>query len=55
MCIYVKLIVVSQDRADRAARYAKSQEEEKAAKQALLQARQAEQEARKEAIVRERR
>ena len=44
-----------QDRADRAARYAKTQEEEKAAKQALLQARQAEQEVRKEALVRERR
>ncbi|XP_029980503.1 UBX domain-containing protein 4 isoform X2 [Sphaeramia orbicularis] len=45
---------IALDRADRAARYAKTQEEEKAAKQALLQARQAEQEARKEAIVRER-
>ncbi|CAN9498055.1 unnamed protein product [Ophioblennius macclurei] len=45
---------IAMDRADRAARYAKNQEEEKAAKQALLQARQAEQEARKEATVRER-
>lgn len=45
---------IALDRADRAARYAKNQEEEKAAKQALLQARQAEQEARKEAVVRER-
>eukprot|EP00064_Thunnus_orientalis_P003396 superscaffoldBa00000275_g3405 len=35
---------IALDRADRAARYAKTQEEEKAAKQALLQARQAEQE-----------
>lgn len=40
---------------ERAARYAKSQEEERAAKQALLQARQAEEEDRKEATVRERR
>lgn len=40
---------------ERAARYAKSQEEEKAAKQALLQAMRAEQEDRKEATVRERR
>ncbi|XP_038575711.1 UBX domain-containing protein 4 isoform X4 [Micropterus salmoides] len=45
---------IALDRADRAARYAKTQEEEKAAKQALLQARQAEQEASKEALVRER-
>lgn len=45
---------IALDRADRAARYAKNQEEEQAAKQALLQARQAEQEARKEAVVRER-
>ncbi|XP_044073642.1 UBX domain-containing protein 4 isoform X2 [Siniperca chuatsi] len=45
---------IALDRADRAARYAKTQEEEKAAKQALLQARQAEQEARKETLVRER-
>ncbi|KAM7406807.1 hypothetical protein PAMA_002838 [Pampus argenteus] len=45
---------IALDRADRAARYAKTQEEEKAAKQALLQTRQAEQEARKEALVRER-
>lgn len=40
---------------ERAARYAQGQEEERAAKQALLQARQAEQEDRKEATVRERR
>lgn len=46
---------VLQDRADRAVRYAKTQEEEKAAREALLQARQAEQEARREAVVRERR
>ncbi|XP_042350407.1 UBX domain-containing protein 4 [Plectropomus leopardus] len=45
---------IALDRADRAARYAKTQEEEKAAKQAQLQARQAEQEARKEALLRER-
>ncbi|XP_029315259.1 UBX domain-containing protein 4 isoform X2 [Cottoperca gobio] len=45
---------IALDRADRASRYAKTQEEEKTAKQALLQARQAEQEARKEALVRER-
>lgn len=45
---------IAMDRADRAARYAKTQEEDKAAKQALLQARQAEQEARREATVRER-
>uniref|UniRef100_A0A3Q1EJN5 UBX domain-containing protein 4 n=1 Tax=Acanthochromis polyacanthus TaxID=80966 RepID=A0A3Q1EJN5_9TELE len=45
---------IALDRADRAARYAKTQEDEKAAKQAILQARQAEQEARKEALVRER-
>ncbi|XP_068581255.1 UBX domain-containing protein 4 isoform X2 [Cebidichthys violaceus] len=45
---------IALDRADRAARYAKTQEEDKTAKQALLQARQAEQEARKEAVVRER-
>ncbi|KAG7258055.1 hypothetical protein CRUP_026693 [Coryphaenoides rupestris] len=43
-----------EDRADRAARYAQSQEEVQAAKQAQLQARQAEQEARKEAVARER-
>lgn len=48
-------LCVLQDRADRAARYAKTQEEERAAKEALLQARQAEQEARKEALLRERR
>ncbi|KAE8299797.1 UBX domain-containing protein 4 Erasin UBX domain-containing protein 2 [Larimichthys crocea] len=45
---------IALDRADRVARYAKSQEQEKAAKQAQLQARQAEQEVRKEALVRER-
>lgn len=45
---------IALDRADRAARYAKTQEEEKAAKQALVQARQAEQEARKETLLRER-
>ncbi|KAI3355948.1 hypothetical protein L3Q82_004494 [Scortum barcoo] len=45
---------IALDRADRAARYAKTQEEEKAAKQAQLQARLAEQEARKEALLRER-
>ncbi|XP_051259258.1 UBX domain-containing protein 4 isoform X2 [Dicentrarchus labrax] len=45
---------IALDRADRAARYAKTQEEEKAAKQALLHARQAEQEVRKEALLRER-
>lgn len=44
-----------QDRAERAARYAQSQEEERAAKQASLQARQAEEEHRKEATLRERR
>ncbi|XP_069011312.1 UBX domain-containing protein 4 isoform X2 [Embiotoca jacksoni] len=45
---------IAMDRADRAARYAKNQEEDQAAKMAMLQARQAEQEARKEAAVRER-
>ncbi|KAK5861611.1 hypothetical protein PBY51_022994 [Eleginops maclovinus] len=45
---------IALDRADRAARYARSQVEEKSAKQNLLQAQQAEQEARKEASVRER-
>ncbi|XP_075937171.1 UBX domain-containing protein 4 isoform X3 [Anarhichas minor] len=45
---------IALDRADRAARYANTQEEDKTAKQALLQARQAEQEARREAVVRER-
>lgn len=45
---------IALDRADRAARYAKTQEEEKAVKQALLQSRQAEQEVRREALVRER-
>lgn len=45
---------IAMDRADRAARYTKTREDEKAAKLALLQARQAEEEARKEALVRER-
>ncbi|XP_024141935.1 UBX domain-containing protein 4 isoform X2 [Oryzias melastigma] len=45
---------IAMDRADRAARYAKTQEEERAAKEALLQARQEEQEARKEAQLRQR-
>ncbi|XP_068429006.1 UBX domain-containing protein 4 [Clinocottus analis] len=45
---------IALDRADRAARYSKTQEEEKTARQALLQARQAEHEERKEAVVRER-
>lgn len=56
--LHLSLNVLSsllQDRADRAARYAKSQDEEKVARQALLQARQAEQEARKEELVRQRR
>ncbi|XP_063789828.1 UBX domain-containing protein 4 [Pseudophryne corroboree] len=46
---------IAQDRADRAARFAKSKEEQEAAKVAELQARQAEMEARKEAAQRERR
>lgn len=45
---------IAMDRADRAARYAKTQEDDKAAKQALLQAREEEQKTRKEALVRER-
>uniref|UniRef100_A0A8D3DNI1 UBX domain-containing protein 4 n=1 Tax=Scophthalmus maximus TaxID=52904 RepID=A0A8D3DNI1_SCOMX len=45
---------IALDRADRAARYAKTQVEERSSKEALLQARQAEQEARKEALVRQR-
>nr|XP_020462272.1 UBX domain-containing protein 4 isoform X2 [Monopterus albus] len=45
---------IAMDRAERAARYAKTQEEEKAAKETLVQARQAKQEARKEASLRER-
>ncbi|XP_017276562.1 UBX domain-containing protein 4 isoform X2 [Kryptolebias marmoratus] len=45
---------IAMDRADRAARYAKTQEDEKAAKQALLQSRQADQEAKKETALRER-
>ena len=46
---------VLQDRAERAVRYAKTQEDDKASKEALLRAKQAEQEARKETLVRERR
>uniref|UniRef100_A0A3P9LV08 UBX domain-containing protein 4 n=1 Tax=Oryzias latipes TaxID=8090 RepID=A0A3P9LV08_ORYLA len=45
---------IAMDRADRAARYAKTQEEERTAKEALLLARQEEQEARKEALLRQR-
>ncbi|KAM8749746.1 UBX domain-containing protein 4 isoform 1-T1 [Acanthopagrus schlegelii] len=45
---------IALDRADRAARYAKTQEEENAAKMTLLQAKQAEQEVKKEALLRER-
>ncbi|KAM9347818.1 UBX domain-containing protein 4 isoform 2-T2 [Symphorus nematophorus] len=45
---------IALDRADRAVRYAKTQEEEKAAKQALLHTRQAEEEVRRETLVRER-
>uniref|UniRef100_UPI0037E74AA4 UBX domain-containing protein 4 n=1 Tax=Semicossyphus pulcher TaxID=241346 RepID=UPI0037E74AA4 len=45
---------IALDRADRAARYAKIQEEDKAAKQAQQLVRQAEQEARKEVQLRER-
>ncbi|KAM4609215.1 UBX domain-containing protein 4 isoform 2-T2 [Polymixia lowei] len=45
---------IALDRADRAARYAKNQEEVQAAKQAALQAKQAEQDARKDALARER-
>ncbi|XP_068184725.1 UBX domain-containing protein 4 [Antennarius striatus] len=45
---------IALDRADRAARYAQTQGEEKAAKLAQQQARQAEQEARKETLLRER-
>ena len=48
-------MVLSQDRAERAARFAKSKEEAEAAKAAALQARQAEIEARKEASQKERR
>ncbi|KAJ8247118.1 hypothetical protein GJAV_G00258950 [Gymnothorax javanicus] len=44
---------IAMDRADRAARYAKNQEEVEAARLAALEARQAEQEARKEASQRE--
>ncbi|KAG7331472.1 hypothetical protein KOW79_005441 [Hemibagrus wyckioides] len=45
---------IAQDRAERAARYAKTQEEADAARAAALQARQAEQEIKKEAAQRER-
>ncbi|XP_078795390.1 UBX domain-containing protein 4 isoform X4 [Oryzias latipes] len=45
---------IAMDRADRAARYAKTQEEERTAKEALLLVRQEEQEARKEALLRQR-
>ncbi|XP_028292748.1 UBX domain-containing protein 4 [Gouania willdenowi] len=45
---------IAMDRAERAARFSKAQEEQMATKQALLQARQAEQEARKESMLRER-
>ncbi|CAL8267054.1 unnamed protein product [Lota lota] len=45
---------IALDRADRAARYAKNQEEVEAARQAALQARQVEQEAKKDAVARER-
>ncbi|XP_073329410.1 UBX domain-containing protein 4 [Pagrus major] len=45
---------IALDRADRAARYAKTQEEENAAKMTLLHAKQTEQEVRKEALLRER-
>lgn len=44
-----------QDRAERAASYAKMQQDEKVAKQNLLQAKQADEEARREAVIRERR
>ncbi|KAM3917145.1 UBX domain-containing protein 4 [Leptodactylus fuscus] len=46
---------IAQDRADRAAKFAKSKEEQEAIRAAELQARQAEMEARKEAAQRERR
>lgn len=55
LAVSASCLCVLQDRADRAARYTKTREDEKAAKLALLQARQAEEEARKEALVRERR
>ncbi|XP_060890412.1 UBX domain-containing protein 4 isoform X2 [Labrus mixtus] len=45
---------IAMDRADRAARYAKVQEEDQAAKLAAQQVRQAEQEARREVLLRER-
>ncbi|TSM60543.1 UBX domain-containing protein 4 [Bagarius yarrelli] len=45
---------IAQDRAERAARYAKTQEEADAARAAAVQARQAEQEMKKEAVQRER-
>lgn len=50
-----RFVSLSQDRADRAARYAKNQGEVEAARLAALQARQAEQEAKKDASARERR
>ncbi|MED6249973.1 hypothetical protein ILYODFUR_037755 [Ilyodon furcidens] len=46
---------IAMDRAERAASYAKMCQDEKVAKQNLLQAKQADQEARKEALLRERR
>ncbi|XP_038150087.1 UBX domain-containing protein 4 isoform X1 [Cyprinodon tularosa] len=45
---------IAMDRAERAASYAKMQQDEKVAKQNLLQAKQADQEARREAVIRER-
>ncbi|XP_034741068.1 UBX domain-containing protein 4 isoform X2 [Etheostoma cragini] len=45
---------IALDRADRAARYAQTQEEERASRQAALEARQARQDARKESALRER-
>lgn len=52
----ISIYSVPQDRAERAVRYAKTQEEEeKAARQLLLHSIQAEQEGRKEALIREKR
>uniref|UniRef100_A0A8C9YPA4 UBX domain-containing protein 4 n=1 Tax=Sander lucioperca TaxID=283035 RepID=A0A8C9YPA4_SANLU len=45
---------IALDRADRAARYAQTQEEERASRQAALEARQAQHDARKESALRER-
>ncbi|XP_032365746.1 UBX domain-containing protein 4 isoform X2 [Etheostoma spectabile] len=45
---------IALDRADRAARYAQTKEEERASRQAALEARQAQQDARKESALRER-